>query len=59
MLVTSPGRFFVSYEIKMLLAHLLTNYDIKMLDERPLTTYVGLNPVPNTQACIEVRRRGI
>ncbi|KAG5978287.1 hypothetical protein E4U55_006300 [Claviceps digitariae] len=52
-----PGRFFVSYEIKMLVAHLLTNYDIKMLNERPLTTYVGLNPVPNTKACIEIRKK--
>ncbi|KAG6071489.1 hypothetical protein E4U30_007686 [Claviceps sp. LM220 group G6] len=52
-----PGRFFVSYEIKMLLAHLLTNYDIKMLGKRPLTTYVGLNPIPPIGACIEIRKR--
>ncbi|KAG6253858.1 hypothetical protein E4U23_007145 [Claviceps purpurea] len=52
-----PGRFFVSYEIKMFLAHLLTNYDIKMLDKRPLTTYVGLNPIPPIGTCIEIRKR--
>ncbi|KAG6010200.1 hypothetical protein E4U21_007677 [Claviceps maximensis] len=52
-----PGRFFASYEIKMLLAHLLTNYDIKMLAERPQPTYVGLNASPDTKACIEVRKK--
>lgn len=54
----SPGRFFVAHELKMMFGHLLINYDVKHLAERPRSMWVGRNMVPPT-AYIEVRRRRI
>ncbi|KAB2576822.1 putative cytochrome p450 protein [Lasiodiplodia theobromae] len=52
-----PGRFFVAHELKMLLAYLVQNYDIKPLAERPKTRWIGMNIVPAVDARIEVRRK--
>ena len=54
-----PGRFFVAHELKMALAYLFLNYDVKRLPERPKTNWVGAISVPAFQACIEVRRRKV
>ncbi|KZW03552.1 cytochrome P450 [Exidia glandulosa HHB12029] len=52
-----PGRFFVAHELKMILAYLVLNYDVKPLPERPATKWIGLNTIPATDARIEVKRR--
>jgi len=53
----SPGRFFVAHELKMVLAYLLENYEIKPLSERPKAMWLGSNIIPPVQAKIEIRRR--
>lgn len=53
----SPGRFFVAHELKMLMAYLLMNYDIKPLGERPPSTWVAMTVIPAVGAKIEIRRR--
>jgi cytochrome P450 len=52
-----PGRFFVAHELKMAIAHLVLNYDLKLLAERPKMFFVGAVGVPPIQACIEVKRK--
>ncbi|CAK7270334.1 hypothetical protein SEPCBS57363_004047 [Sporothrix epigloea] len=52
-----PGRFFVAHKLKMFLAYLLTNYDIKPLEERPKTMWVGQTIIPPLAVKVEVRRR--
>ncbi|CAI6336647.1 unnamed protein product [Periconia digitata] len=51
-----PGRFFVAHELKMMFGHLLINYEIKPLKERPQPTWIGRNQIPPT-ASVEFRRR--
>ena len=53
----SPGRFFVAHELKMILAYLVQNYEIKPLPERPKAMWLGVNVIPAVQTKIEVRRR--
>jgi len=55
--VYSPGRFFVAHELKMILAYLVNNYEIKPISERPKPQWLGQNIIPPLQAKIEVRRR--
>ncbi|CAM1505774.1 Fc.00g114110.m01.CDS01 [Cosmosporella sp. VM-42] len=52
-----PGRFFVAYELKLIMAYLLLNYDIKMLDKRPQPQWIGGTIIPPLDARIEVRRK--
>ncbi|KAH8903432.1 cytochrome P450 [Coniochaeta sp. PMI_546] len=52
-----PGRFFVAHELKMVLAYLLNNYEIRPIPERPKPQWLGQNIIPPLQAKIEVRRR--
>lgn len=54
---SSPGRFFVAYELKMIMAYLLTNYEIKPLAERKQPRWVGQFIVPPVDVNLEVRRR--
>ena len=54
-----PGRFFVAHELKMALAYLLLNYDLKLLPERPKTRWLGAIFVPAFETCIELRRRKV
>ncbi|PVI01189.1 cytochrome P450 [Periconia macrospinosa] len=51
-----PGRFFVAHELKMMFGHLLINYDIKPLTERPQPTWIGRNQMP-AKAVLEFKRR--
>ncbi|CEN60225.1 hypothetical protein ASPCAL02666 [Aspergillus calidoustus] len=52
-----PGRFFAVAEIKLLLAHMLLDYEIGYSSERPQTRPVmGLN-YPAAGAIVRVRRR--
>ncbi|GJN73740.1 hypothetical protein PCL_02709 [Purpureocillium lilacinum] len=52
-----PGRFFVAHELKLVMAHLLLNYDVEMLSERPKPQWVGSQALPPLKAQIRVRRR--
>lgn len=52
----SPGRFFVSHELKMILSYMLLNYDFKPLSEKPKKIWVIRHLIP-LPAKIEVRRR--
>ncbi|KAM0354162.1 hypothetical protein ACHAPU_001197 [Fusarium lateritium] len=56
-----PGRFFASNEIKLVLAHLLINYDIRLKEgeERPKAMSVVMVKAlsPNTE--LEFRRRSL
>ncbi|OTA91943.1 hypothetical protein M434DRAFT_75356 [Hypoxylon sp. CO27-5] len=54
-----PGRFFAGCEIKMILAHLLLNYDIKLRDGegRPSPNMFMMTKSPSTTAEILFRRR--
>ncbi|KAK3360469.1 cytochrome P450 [Lasiosphaeria hispida] len=52
-----PGRFFAANELKLMLAHIVVNYDFEMQDSRPANQWFGLNRVPPMKATIRVRRR--
>ncbi|OBR09569.1 Cytochrome P450 [Colletotrichum higginsianum IMI 349063] len=52
-----PGRFFVAHELKMVVANLLLNYDLKPISERPKPQWVGVTVVPPMDAKVELRRR--
>ncbi|KAL4863838.1 hypothetical protein BDV12DRAFT_176986 [Aspergillus spectabilis] len=54
-----PGRFFASAEIKVLVAHLIRRYDLRLLEgeERPTPKYAGLAIFPDAKAQIEMRPR--
>ncbi|KAJ4293824.1 hypothetical protein N0V88_005337 [Collariella sp. IMI 366227] len=52
-----PGRFFVAHELKMILAYLVQNYEIKPLAEKPRGPWFGGNMIPPVDTRIEVRRR--
>lgn len=54
---SSPGRFFVAHELKLVMAYLLENYDMKMLEERPRPKWIGATIIPPLEACIEIRRK--
>ncbi|KAK4153658.1 cytochrome P450 [Chaetomidium leptoderma] len=52
-----PGRFFAANELKLMLAHLLLNYDIDIGGDRPRNTWFGLNRVPPLKATIRIKKR--
>jgi len=54
-----PGRFFASNELKIMLAYVLLNYDVKMAngDERPRNLTFGLTNIPNPSAEVMFRKR--
>ncbi|KAL2169229.1 hypothetical protein VTG60DRAFT_6309 [Thermothelomyces hinnuleus] len=52
-----PGRFFAANELKLILAHLVLNYDIELGGSRPRNSWLGLNRVPPLQATIRIRKR--
>ena len=54
-----PGRHFASSQMKVVLAHLLLNYDIKLPDgmERPRQQHFGLAIVPDTEKMVLLKVR--
>ncbi|KAH7367826.1 cytochrome P450 [Plectosphaerella cucumerina] len=53
-----PGRFFVAHELKLVLAHLVLNYDLKPLDvPRPQPQWIGATIIPPVEATIQLKRR--
>lgn len=54
-----PGRFLAIHEIKLVLAYLLTNYDIEYTKARPQPTNLLAMKLPKMDTAIRVRRRAI
>ncbi|KAF2219176.1 cytochrome P450 [Elsinoe ampelina] len=54
-----PGRFFASAQLKVVFAHLIMHYDIRMPDglPKPQPKYAALAIFPNAEANIELRTR--
>ena len=52
-----PGRFFIAVEIKLMLAYLVTKYDIEPLPVRPTNRWLGGIRLPPNGAKIKVRRK--
>ncbi len=52
-----PGRFFAANELKLLIAYLVLNYDIKPLAVRPDNFWLADTPLPPMRATIQVRRK--
>lgn len=54
-----PGRHFASAQMKVVLAYLLLNYDIKLENEEklPRQQHLGLAIVPDTEAKVLLRLR--
>ena len=55
-----PGRFFANNEIKLILVHLLENYDIRFPESvkgRPENLYTPGGYAPDRNMCIEMKRR--
>ncbi|KAK8093930.1 hypothetical protein PG997_000615 [Apiospora hydei] len=54
-----PGRFFAAAELKLLLAHILLNYDFDFQEGRPPNQWFGTNHLPPKKATIRVKKRDI
>ena len=54
-----PGRFFASAEIKVVLAYLLTHYDVKLKagEKKPGQQHWGLAILPDPEAEVLVKAR--
>lgn len=53
-----PGRFFAAHEIKVILAQILLNYDIALVDgKKPDNQWVTLYSLPDTKARLLFRKR--
>ncbi len=52
-----PGRFFTSIQLKLLIAYLVLNYDVKPLARRPANTWIADYGIPPRNATLQVRRR--
>lgn len=52
-----PGRFFAAAELKLMLAHLVLNYDFEIMEKRPRNMWFALNRVPPMEQTIRVKRR--
>lgn len=53
-----PGRFFALLELKIFVAHLLLNYDVAFMAERPKPIYLVWARYP-PDAMIKMRRRKV
>ena len=57
-----PGRFFAAQELKLLLAHFLVYYDVRLdsvEQTRPKNVWFGMSCLPNPQAKIVLRKRQV
>ncbi|EME80604.1 uncharacterized protein MYCFIDRAFT_141937 [Pseudocercospora fijiensis CIRAD86] len=52
-----PGRFFASQEMKLMLAHIVMNYDVKLPGPRPKTYDFKHASVPDPRSQLMIRRR--
>uniref|UniRef100_A0A0W0EXB6 Cytochrome p450 n=2 Tax=Moniliophthora roreri TaxID=221103 RepID=A0A0W0EXB6_MONRR len=53
-----PGRHFAANELKLILAHLVMNYEIQPMATRPPNTPLGDVNIPPLKATMKIRRRG-
>ncbi|KJA23965.1 hypothetical protein HYPSUDRAFT_39491 [Hypholoma sublateritium FD-334 SS-4] len=56
-----PGRYFAASELKLMLAHLVVNYDVRLENEgvRPADMWVATSRVPNPTAEVLFRKRKV
>lgn len=54
-----PGRFFVAIELKLILAHLLLEYDVEPLKVRPQNKWLGGMVLPPMKATMKIKRREV
>jgi len=54
-----PGRFFAATEMKLLLAYIIMNYDVKPFEKRPENTFLAGSILPPMKATISVKRRKV
>ncbi|KAK7948827.1 uncharacterized protein PG986_009713 [Apiospora aurea] len=54
-----PGRFFAAAELKLLLAHILLNYDFDFQERRLPNQWFGTNHLPPKKAAIRVKKGDI
>ena len=54
-----PGRFFAIFEVKLMLAHLILNYDIKPVPKRPSNMWIHDLQVVNTTAKLAIRKKAV
>ena len=52
-----PGRFFASQEMKLMLAHIVMNYDVKIDGPRPKNIEIKGAAFPDAKAKLLVRLR--
>lgn len=52
-----PGRFFATAVLKLVLAHVLLEYDVERLPCRPENQWYGTACLPPTKATIKIKRR--
>ena len=55
-LICSPGRWFVALQLKLLVAYIITHYDIERIENRPLHRIIGSHFVPPS-VNVKVKRR--
>lgn len=51
-----PGRFFASTELRLMLAHVVMNYDFEFQDTRRRNKWINVNRVPDMKATVRARK---
>ncbi|TLD24011.1 hypothetical protein PspLS_06964 [Pyricularia sp. CBS 133598] len=52
-----PGRFFAAAELKLMLAHVLLEYELEKIDQRPVGNWYGIMRIPPMSYKLKIRRR--
>ncbi|KAK4613477.1 Cytochrome P450 monooxygenase gloP [Fulvia fulva] len=52
-----PGRFFAAQEMKLMLAYIVNNYDVRLTGPRPQTIYMKNAAMPDLTASLQFRLR--
>lgn len=52
-----PGRFFAVHEMKLTIAHMLLNYDVDYIKQKPSPMDIIWLKAPRSDVTIQVRRR--
>ena len=54
---SSPGRWFAVQNLKLMIAHIVLNFDIEPIDQRPTSTGIGDANIPSLTCRMKVRRK--
>ncbi|KAI5461908.1 cytochrome P450 [Mariannaea sp. PMI_226] len=54
-----PGRIFVAHQLKLVIAAILLNYDLKLIDPRLKSDLFSSDFIPKLDVCIEIRYKNI